>query len=400
MLKLSRFLSIFLLLSGVFFVAGCAADEPMSMPTHTPKPSATFMIRVTETAVATATFTAVPQPTETKMPTSLPTFTPTPEPVWHIFFSGAPCAATIMICDSNLFMGTEGGDYTINSDGSGFMPVADLPTMPTTINFVQFSPDGTQMAYTQYQDETRENRVIRLLNLDGSSPIDLGIQPSDWADIQFLPEPDCLAIFRRAGREDPLPEAETLTIEKWCVNQPPQLLEMVEFPELVPGWGYTWGDFKLSPDGNYLYGYSQEHEGNMALYLHRMGETSPPTLLYQLPPKYKYSEPSRWWPDNQTIEFIAIDYPETIFYTTNRVNGETNIRLTTTGSAISSPGEWSPGGGEFVFVYHGPNPEPAVSGLYIINLESGERRQLLDEFYSMAIRIWDPTQLPGFSGDN
>ncbi|MCZ7665764.1 MAG: hypothetical protein M5U34_00290 [Chloroflexi bacterium] len=194
--------------------------------------------------------------------------------MWHIFFSGAPCV-TSTTCDSNLFMGTEGGDYTINSDGSGFMPIADLPGMPTDINFVQFSPDGSQMAYTQYQDETRENRVIRLLNLDGSSPIDLGIQPSDWADIQFLPEPDCLAIFRRAGREDPLPEAETLTIEKWCVNQPPQLLEIVQFPELVPGWGYTWGDFKLSPDGNYLYGYSQEYEGNMALYLHRMGETSP-----------------------------------------------------------------------------------------------------------------------------
>ncbi|MCZ7665755.1 MAG: hypothetical protein M5U34_00245 [Chloroflexi bacterium] len=101
-------------------------------------------------------------------------------------------------------MGTEGGDYTINSDGSGFMPVADLPGMPpqilTLFNFLQMAP---KWLIPQYQDETRTNRVIRLLNLDGSSPIDLGIQPPDWADIQFLPESDCLAIFRRVGREDP-----------------------------------------------------------------------------------------------------------------------------------------------------------------------------------------------------
>ena len=111
-----------------------------------------------------------------------------------------------------------------------------------------------------------------------------------------------------------------------------------------------------------------------------------------------YSLHGGWY--DHAVEIRLTSEGETIFYTTDRVNGETNIRLTTNGSAISSPGEWSPDGGEFVFVYHGPNPEPAVSGLYIIDLESGERHQLLDEFYSMAIRIWDPTQLPGFSGDS
>lgn len=76
MLKPSRFLSFFFLLSGVFFVVGCAADEPMSMPTNTPKPSATFMIRVTETAVATATPTATPS--ITPIPLQLPSMTPFP----------------------------------------------------------------------------------------------------------------------------------------------------------------------------------------------------------------------------------------------------------------------------------------------------------------------------------
>ncbi|MCZ7665762.1 MAG: hypothetical protein M5U34_00280 [Chloroflexi bacterium] len=299
-------------------------------------------------------------------------------------------------------MGTEGGDYTINSDGSGFMPIADLPGMPTDINFVQFSPDGSQMAYTQYQDETRTNQVIHLLNLDGSSPIELGIQPPDWADTQFLPERDCLAIFRRAGREDPKPEAETLIIEKWCVSQPTQLLEVVKFPELQPGWGYTWGNFKLSPDGKYLYGYSQEYDNNIALYLHKMGETIPPVRLFQLPSQQLTMELiSRWWPDNQTIEFVFLGYPTITFYTTNRINGKTNIRFSTPiteESGISTLGKWSPNGSEFIYAYRWVDVKPSQSGLYIVDLESGENYQLLDKFYATAVQTWNPTQLPDFLG--
>lgn len=85
MLKLTRFLSFFFLLSGVFFVMGCAGDEPMptpkavisltETPTQTPPPSATFTMRATETAVSTATPSVTPTniPTETLPPTpSLP----------------------------------------------------------------------------------------------------------------------------------------------------------------------------------------------------------------------------------------------------------------------------------------------------------------------------------------
>ena len=353
------------------------------------------------------TFTPIPPPTETPLPTLapptiLPTLrpadTPTPKPVWHIFFSGAPCI-TKGTCDSNLFMETDGGDYTVNSDGTGFMPVADLPGMPTNINFVQFSPDGSQMAYIQYQDDTHTTRVIRLLNLDGSSPIELGIQPPDWADIQFLPEQDCLAIFRRAGREDPPPEAETLTIEKWCVNQPPQLLEVVQFPELVPGSGYTWGNFKLSPNGNHLYGYGINRTNNVVLYLHKMGEITAPTLVTTLPPKQPaYLGPSRWWSDNATIEFTLFTSEPPAFYTSNWEQGKTNIRLTTDNASMT--GIWSPDGTEFVYAYRGVAVKPAQSGLYIIDLESGEHRHLLDKFYATTVRTWDPTQLPNFLGDN
>jgi len=393
------------LILSLTFIVGCQVTQPITAPA-TPTAAVVaantipavsteeLTLESVKTAVVTATLTDLPLPTETTVPTLLPTNTPTPEPVWHIFFSGAPCI-TSTTCDSNLFMGTEGGDYTINSDGSGFMPVADLPGMPTDINFVQFSPDGTQMAYTQYQDETRTNRVIRLLNLDGSSPIDLGIQPPDWADIQFLPESDCLAIFRRVGREDPPPEFETLTIEKWCVNQPPQLLEIVQFPELVPGSGYTWGNFKLSPNGNYLYGYGINRTNNIDLYVHKMGETIAPTLVTTLPSKQPaYLGPSRWWTDNTTIEFTLFTSEPPAFYTSNWEQGETNIRLTTDNASMT--GTWSPDGNEFVYAYRGIDVKPKQSGLYIIDLESGEHRQLLDEFYSTSVHIWDPTQLIGF----
>ena len=404
---------IFLVL-GLTFIVGCQVTQPPTVTPATPTtavvatkieilPTNTILAASTEEPIlesveAVPTSTPILQPTETATPTPLPANTPTPEPVWHIFFSGAPCI-TSTTCDSNLFMDTEGGDYTINSDGAGFMPVADLPGMPTDINFVQFSPDGTQMAYTQYQDETRENRVIRLLNLDGSSPIDLGIQPPDWADMQFLPERDCLAIFRRAGREDPPPEAETLTIEKWCVNQPPQLLEIVQFPELVPGSGYTWGNFKLSPDGNYLYGYGISRTNNVALYLHKMGEITAPTLVTTLPPKQPaYPGPSRWWTDNATIEFTLFTSESPVFYTSNWQQDKTNVRLTT--NNVSMIGTWSPDGKEFVYAYRGIDVRPEQSGLYIVDLESGENRQLFDEFYADVVLVWDPTELPDFLGGN
>ena len=396
------------LILSLTFIVGCQVTQ---RPTASATPTAAVVAANTipavsteeptlesvKTAVVTATLTALPLPTETTVPTLLPTNTPTPEPVWHIFFSGAPCI-TSTTCDSNLFMGTESEDYTINSDGSGFMPIADLPGMPTDINFVQFSPDGSQMAYTQYQDETRTNQVIHLLNLDGSSPIELGIQPPDWADTQFLPERDCLAIFRRAGREDPKPEAETLIIEKWCINQPPQLLEIVKFPELYAGSGYTHGAFKLSPDGNYLSGYSQEHGGNMALYLHKIGETTPPILLFQVPDLQPYFSPNnRWWPDNQTIEFIAY-YPTTTFYTLNWLKNKIDVQFSGVKIDIPIVGDWSPNGNKFIYASSGADAKPAQSGLYVIDLESGENYQLLDKFYATTVQTWNPTQLPNFLG--
>lgn len=358
---------------------------PWLTPTPSPTPTPLSATNVWQTQTA-----FMPAPTSTPTPTPRPTFTPALGPVWRILFSGVPCPADFSRCDNDLYIGESSRWYLINSDGSGLIALKDTDTFLTDLwGYPRISPDGTHLAYLA-RSEVDNDLHIMLAEISEGTPIDLGVAPEVVREMSFLPEPGCLAVYT-SPRVDESPEVETITITKVCVEQPEhQVLRVIEFPNLRPAFN-NW--YRLSPGQEMLlvYGASLNDTWDIYVWEFDTNITLPGLVVSQSKSNYRGSV--RWHPDGQRIEFVTggMQLDGTVltsFYVADP-NGENLMtRLDLTAEFAVPNGDWSPDGYEFAFSLVMPDLTPELSGIYVLDMESGVWQQILSEFYITLVHTW------------
>lgn len=353
-----------------------STEAPPAVPTLTP-------------TRPTTTPTAYQSPTATATATIRPTFTPAPGPVWPIAFDAKVCSAPSLCSD----MSSEPQNiYLINSDGSDLRPMRDLVALPAeipAIHYLRLSPDGTQLAYLVWPE-------LFLANADGSHPVFLTTIAEGFNSFDFLPETGCLAIYNERLAE------KQLIIEKSCAGSPePEVLDIVTFADVEYLSAFR---YQLSPQGDKLLAYGTDIGHFSSLYVYEMGSGKPPHPVFYWPPPCTNpavdSNSAKWLPDGKSIEFLLItvchnDQIATTFYTVDWQGEELITRLSFEQRYISGSshpiwtGDWLPNGHEFVFTYwQGLTGDK--SGLYILDFDTGETRQILPEFYVTQLRVWSP----------
>jgi hypothetical protein len=349
--------------------------------TSTATPISPGDVQATETALqATGEAEAATLFAPTATFTPSPTFTPMPGPVWPIFFRGVPCQDTD-VCEDILFQSQDSMGYLINSDGSHLTPITDLG-FPADLNHPVFSADGTRLAYFAQRGEDGERHLF-LANADGSGAIDLGA--GDFFDYQFIAESDCLIGVRFVSREE---DGMNFSIEKRCIGQlQPQELETITFP--------VFYEIHFSPQGDSLLVYGRINSlEEVYLLVHEVGRST--RTIFSETGEY-FTGAARWLPDGETIEFISTGHldPNGIITTTfNTIESNGNnleIQLSVAANFAIKYGTWSLNGQEFAFTYGHMALSPQESGLYILDLNTGEWRQILSHFYlgqSPSISAW------------
>jgi hypothetical protein len=404
-LSRNQLISLFLVLLSIFFVAGCAADEPTPIvtavshitntPTHTPQPSATLTTTPTETAVPTATFTAVPQPTETAMPTPLPTNAPIPEPVWSILFTGRSCSKSATDCTEGQDM-SPSMEYMIYSDGTGLRPFSDIEGIPhdlITVEFIVLSPDQSRVAF--YSGDK-----FMLGDVGGDIYSEVAADISHFYPFSFYGNDlNCLA-----GFDDALENGEVVvTLYKGCIGDTePTLVETTVLPTSREGSHYL-----LSPEGDkwaaYTIGNSTLDE-QAVLHVHKIGDSNPPQPIFQQQSPSCTS--SMHWQDNETLEFLYAECDNThdrmtYFYVTDWEGKVLTTRYELPALKVPHPvrasfytaetGDWFADNNLFIFsVSRNGSPSPEFNGLYVLNLTTGEVQQILSNTVVFAIRAWLP----------
>jgi hypothetical protein len=352
-----------------------------SVSTPTPTPISPEDIQATHTAIQAtgeAEIATLFAPTATFTPS--PTFTPVPGPVWPIFFSGVPCQDTYR-CEDILFQSQDSRGYLINSDGSQLTPITDLG-FPADLNHPVFSANGTQLAYlANFEPEGVWH--LFLAKADGTEAVDLGA--GAFFDYQFIAAAGCLIGIRFIERTL---EGMKFSIEKRCVDQlQPQELEIVTFP--------VFYELHFSPQGDTLLAYGETSNHEAQLLVHQIeGDTQ---LIYSSADEDGNSTgAARWLPDGEKIEFVSTKYfqpGDTVTTTFNLIGpdgSDLEVRLNLVADVDMSNGTWSPDGQEFAFTY--ADAPGAESGVYVLNLNTGEWRQVLSHFYlggSPIISAWE-----------
>lgn len=341
--------------------------------TATPTPISTADVQATITAVYAA---EAAEAATLFAPT--PTFTPVPGPIWPIFFRAIPCRDGITTCDDSLAMDYRFAGYIINSDGSQLTPITDLG-FPADLSHPVFSPDGTKLAYRALGSDDGKWHLF-LTNADSTEAKDLGT--GNFFDYQFIPEIGCLITGRFASST----LNGNVVIEKRCIGESQlQELEVVTFP--------VFYEIHFSPRGDALLVYGQDSSQQAQLLVHDIGGDT--RLIYSSASEY-FTGAARWLPDGQKIEFTGTGYftpSSTVTATFNlieRDGSNLETRLNIVADLDVSEGTWSPDGQQFAFT-SGNYGTPEESGLYILDLNTGEWRQVLSHFYlgsDARIGIW------------
>jgi hypothetical protein len=389
-------------------IAGCTPTEtaPLSVTrpiaqttvTDTPAPAPT----VTPAATA-ATTTPTPDPSlpawtrePSPTPTIQPTFTPIAGPIWPILFAGNPCPASAGSTYCNEQWPESGQWYQINSDGSGLRRVLqldgpELDMYDPMIETIRFSPDGDMIAYVA-------GNHIYLADLDNNEPLELMLLPRHYAALMggfdFVPESDCLMVYWRSELQ---PQGiERLTVEQICFDDlEVQVVDVIELPDLIAGSSYSY----LSPQGNTLLINGWDNEDYRRLYIHEMGSSVSPQLLFTMTQdEHEDAIHTNWallaWhPDNLHIQFIfnsylTYDRVAITHYLVNRNEQVVEEKLLVEDSPFGLCCDWSPDGREVV-IRESDSP-PHASGIYIFNLDTATWRHILPEFYISRGPFWSP----------
>ncbi|NJN55908.1 MAG: hypothetical protein HC804_14880 [Anaerolineae bacterium] len=166
-------------------------------------------------------------------------------------------------------------------------------------------------------------------------------------------------------------------IEKRCIGQlQAQELETISFP--------VFYEIHFSPQGDALLAYGEDSNHEAQLLVHEIeGDTR---LIYSSGSgNENFTGAARWLPDSEKIEFVTgLFVPSNPFTTTfNLVEPDGNgleRRFEVTSNFFVTSGSWSPDGQQFAFTDGNYGP-PEGSGLYILDLNTGEWRQILSHFF-------------------
>jgi hypothetical protein len=358
--------------------------------------------------VSTSSPTLFPMPTLTPsqeitppLPTSIPTPIPTSAPIWQVVFYGISCPERMSRCDEGLFMGGYHSQwYLVNSDGSGLQPLTrTLPSLPQNVPMIRVSPDGSYLAYVDPMAPTD----IVLVDNSGSNVARFEAVRSRQASTFDLLEDACIILYRY----DITNPTNSVTVERICSGDTkPEELGTVEFPGQQRDY---FRSYRLSPKGNRLLAYIQTVDGgDIRLYVQPLESGGTPHLLFSSPPKscgsswYQDIGPYTWSSDGKTVEMlwssVCDGQAENIFYQIDPEEKLSKIRTTIRGISIDW-GDWTPDNRAFAFWYYpirgGSRDAPSgdKAGVYGLEFDTGEWKQIVSEQYVTAVHIW-PTYAP------
>ena len=394
------------------FVVGCTAVEseptavPLAQTTPTPlptdTPTETVTVKPTDPATALPTATETVAPTGTPAPTETPTAVPTPTstpfagPVGTILFAGRPCLRGHERCGDETSWDEPAPWYQINSDGSGLREVEQLNQPNVLIQTIQFSADGMKMAYSAvvYDEAGNASFSIFLADLTNENPLTLFNIPYDGRlpQFEFLPQNDeyCIALYWRDLQNN---DMERVAIQQICPEAlEPETLYVVEFPDVVGRFAQS---YQLSPNGENILAYGRDNNDTWQVYVQEIPPTAPPTHVFS---QSVYQDnlmmglyPIQWHLDGEHIEFILngyqdIDEVSLIHYVISSDGQETYYEELLETSSFGLCCGWSSKLDQIVI---GVRDVPTnQAGLYVFDLEEGNWRQILPQFFINTNPMW------------
>ena len=369
-------------------LAGTRSPTPAGTPTATPTATATPFPTPLSATDVWQTMTAFVPP-----PVTPPPVTPTPQhiltpvsgPVWRIQFRGKVCPDIHQdVGDCSKYSSDldfiPSDDYIINSDGSGLTTLANAGIfLANYSHFVlfpnSFSSDGLRIAFAT-------SNCTYVSDLTGNS---VCLVPEGFpAGYGFVPDGSCLITYYR------IPESESplarVRVQENCFDEEgTKIIGIFDFPALPA----RPVNYHLSPQVDALLADGRMPNEELRLYLQEIRTSLPPLLLYTVPNEDLMAQfvAIRWLPDGSAIEFLLSSRPNAFF----RVSRDG--RALTPGINLpehfqAQLGDWSPDGREFAFSH--VEEDRTRSGLYIVNLQTGEWRQILSGFHisSTRVRTW------------
>jgi hypothetical protein len=363
-------------------------DTPApAIPTNTASPAATptvttITLSPAATDPAMPTWTREPSPTPTVTATLTATPPPLSGPVWRIQFRGQPCPDEEGDCSrySSYLNHVPSEDYIINSDGSGFATLAEAGIFLENYGRFylfpnSFSPDGSYIAFAT-------SNCIYVSDPAGDNPICLAPDSPFPSGYRFLPDGSCLMTYFRVLE---IPFAQ-VRLEKNCIDQEPEIIGFFDFVDL-PDHPVV---YELSPQGDVLLAHGRMADGELRLYVQEIDQPTPPHLLFTYPNEdlSGHIVAVRWLPDGSAIEFLLRTQSDNTFYRVSRDGGNITTGVSLPEQFQAELGDWSPDGQQFAFSH--VEEDGTKSGLYIIDVQTGEWQQILSDFHmsSTRVRAW------------
>ena len=329
-----------------------------------------------------------PEPSPTPTVTVTPTATPPPltGPVWRIQFRGMACPnppdrpGDCSKYSSDLTF-TPSVDYLINSDGSSFVTVSEAGIFLVNYSYFElfpnlFSPNGSYIAFAT-------SNCVYVSDLTGNNSVCL-VSEGFPAGYRFSLDNSCLTTYFRVLESESA--VAKVRLQRNCLNtEETENIGVFEFHEL-PARPVI---YDLSPQGDVLLAHGRMRDGELRLYVQEIGQPAPPRLLFTYPNEDLSGRivAIRWLPDGSAIDFLLRNQSDNTFYRVSRVNGDITKGISLPEQLQAELGDWSPDGNQFSFSH--VEEDGTKSGLYIIDLQTGEWRQILSKFHiNWRVRTW------------
>jgi len=319
--------------------------------------------------VATATGMPSPVPA-TEIPVE-PTATLPPTGPWKIFFWGRPCVSGGE-CDPDAPDDTSSQLYSLLSDGSELKSIGDRPL----------------------DDPILPRELVPLLQESPFDPLDDG----------------CFAFYEEdsAGKQ--------VKVRHYCARDAEAKdIATVEIPPTPDGQTDFFRFYRLSPRADKLLIHIKrltgEQKFNIEVFVKNLKNDEAPQMVFHSPhracQRYWIQNPvskrksdvhkPRWRADGETIDLLWTSFcdgqAENIFFQIDWRGQELKTRLSLSGTNfVIDYGDWSPDRRQFAFSYmpvvgdeYGLLSE-TLSGVYLLDLETGQHHPLLTGFY--VFKIW------------
>ena len=276
-------------------------------------------------------------------------------------------------------------DYLINSDGSELSSFGEAGLFLSNHRFFlrpdSFSPDGLRIAFLG-------SECIYVSALSGNNPNCFTPYNLRVSGYRFLPDSNCLLVAYYYIFDDIEPPFAQVRIEKNCIgNDTAEIIGIFDFVDLFG----RLVRYKLSPQGDAVLAYGQARDETLSLYVQEILSPTPPLLLHAYPNPVRTSSiaAARWLPDGSGIEFLLSEgyQSQKTFYRISRDGLSLTIGISLPEHFQVEMGDWSPDGHQFAFSHI--EEDRTKAGLYVVDLQTGEWRQILAGFHITGqINTW------------